>query len=221
MIEFLPHLPPMKRNNLFIAFEGIDGSGKSTQAKLLAERLRGEGHKVILTAEPTTGPIGRMIREAFSGKQPLDHRVIAGLFVADRLHHILNDEDGMLKMLDDGYTMICDRYLLSSYAYQSVHMPMDWVMAANELSAELLLPDLNVFIDIAPEVSMHRIQAGRDKTELYETLENLQSVRNQYYRAFDALKNRFNIQIFDGNKSPEKLHDEIFDEIRLLLEQKT
>lgn len=215
MIDFLAHLQPMKHKNLFIAFEGIDGSGKSTQARLLAERLRSEGHKVHLTAEPTTGPIGRMIREAFSGKQPLDHRVIAGLFVADRLHHILNQEDGMLKLLADGYTVICDRYLLSSYAYQGVHMPMDWVIAANRLSADLLLPDLNVFIDIAPEVSMNRIQAGRDNMELYETLENLQSVRNQYFMAFGELKDQFKIQIFDGNKSPENLNEEIFREVNL------
>jgi dTMP kinase len=217
MIEFLAHLQPMKRKNLFIAFEGIDGSGKSTQAKLLAERLSSEGHKVHLTAEPTTGPIGRMIREAFSGKQAFDHRVIAGLFVADRLHHILNQEDGMLKLLANGYTVICDRYLLSSYAYQGVHMPMEWVIAANQQSAELLRPDLNVFIDVKPDVSMNRIQGSRDNIELYETLENLQAVRNQYLKAFQIVNSTQNIEIFDGNKSPEELHNEIFRHVKLLM----
>ena len=145
------------KKNLFIAFEGIDGSGKSTQVKLLADTLEKEGHKVHVTCEPTGSPMGVLIRNAFSHKMEADHRVIAGLFIADRLDHLLNKTNGILKMLADGYTVITDRYYLSSYAYQGVHMPLDWVIQANSLSAELLRPDLNIFIDIAPEISMQRL----------------------------------------------------------------
>ena len=79
----------MKKNQ-FIAFEGIDGSGKSTQVKLLSYNLKNAGHKVYLTCEPTDRPIGKMIRDIFSHKMEADHRTIAALFVADRLDHLLN-----------------------------------------------------------------------------------------------------------------------------------
>ena len=83
------------KKNLFIAFEGIDGCGKSTQAKLLADKLEKAGHKIFLTCEPTESRIGTLIRDIFNHKMEADHRTIAGLFVADRLDHILNKRDGI------------------------------------------------------------------------------------------------------------------------------
>ncbi|WP_244228408.1 dTMP kinase [Mucilaginibacter kameinonensis] len=155
------------KKNLFIALEGIDGSGKSTQVKLLKKKLEGAGLKVYTTCEPTDSPIGKIIRDIFSGRMEADHRTIAGLFVADRLDHLLNKKNGILKMLEEGHTVITDRYYLSSYAYQSPHMDLDWVIQANSLSAELLRPDLNVYIDISAEISVARIAKGRETTELY------------------------------------------------------
>ena len=99
-----------KRQNLFIALEGIDGSGKSTQTKLLAGRLAGEGHKIYQTFEPTNNAIGSMIREVLRGNVKADDRVVAGMFVADRLDHLLNPEYGVVKKLEEGYTVIMDRY---------------------------------------------------------------------------------------------------------------
>ncbi|MGH2553789.1 MAG: dTMP kinase, partial [Chitinophagaceae bacterium] len=163
----------MTKKNLFIAFEGIDGSGKSLQVKLLAERLEKADHKVYTTFEPTDSRIGSIIKDIFKHKMEADHRVIAGLFVADRLDHLLNKTDGVLKKLDEGFTVIMDRYYFSSYAYQGTHMPLDWVIEANALSAELLRPDLNIFIDIPIDISIARIKNGRSSTELYETRENL------------------------------------------------
>ena len=84
------------QKNLFIAFEGIDGSGKSTQVKLLADKLEALGHQVYSTFEPTKSDIGKMIRTIFSGKMEADHKVIAALFAADRLDHLLNKTDGIL-----------------------------------------------------------------------------------------------------------------------------
>ena len=157
--------------NLFIALEGIDGSGKSTQLKLLTAKLEAEGHKVYATFEPTNRPIGAMIRTMLKGDSHTDERIIAGLFVADRLDHLLNDENGIVKKMQEGYTVICDRYCFSSYAYQGTHMSMDWVIAANSMSASILRPDVNVFIDIDPDVSMQRITSNRETIEIYETLE--------------------------------------------------
>jgi len=116
------HIKLYMRNNKFIALEGIDGCGKSTQAQLLKKSLNAAGHKVYLTHEPTDSHIGAIIRNIFKGRIAGDHKTIAGLFVADRLDHLQNKTNGILKKLDEGYTVICDRYYLSSYAYQGAHV---------------------------------------------------------------------------------------------------
>lgn len=190
----------MKKKNLFIAFEGIDGCGKSTQVQRLAQHLEAEGHRVHVTCEPTTGPIGRMIRDIFSGKMPADQHTIAGLFVADRMEHILNPVDGLLKLLAEGWTVISDRYYFSSYAYHSVHVPMDWVIAMNARAAELLRPDLNIYIDISPEVSMARIQRGRSSTELYENEDNLRRTRAMYEEAMARMQAVEHVARIDGDQ---------------------
>jgi dTMP kinase len=201
------------KKDLFIAFEGIDGSGKSTQVKLLKEKLENAGLKVYTTCEPTDSPIGKIIRDIFTHKMEADHRTIAGLFVADRLDHLLNKTNGILKKLDEGYTVITDRYYFSSYAYQSPHMDLDWVINANSLSANLRRPDLNIYIDISPELSIERINKGRNTIELYETLENLQNVRDKYFEAMKLLKADEKVLVTDGNRLPDIISNEIWDKI--------
>jgi len=201
----------MKKNNLFIAFEGIDGSGKSTQIKILSEKLKKEGHKVYITFEPTDSPIGSMIRNIFSGRLTADDKTIAGLFVADRLDHLLNETNGILKKLKDGYTVITDRYYFSSYAYHGVHVPVDWVIQANSLSAQLLRPDVNIYIDVPPEISMERLNGGRHSMDLYETLDNLTKVRNLYLDVIERLKNEENTVIIDGNRTIEEISSDIWN----------
>ncbi len=202
---------------LFIALEGIDGSGKSTQAKMLVQNLTGLGHKAYHTFEPTSGPIGKMIRDIFAGKMPADHRTIAGLFVADRLHHLLNEENGIVRKLQEGFTVVSDRYYFSSYAYHGTHMDMNWVIQANAMSATILRPDVNIFIDVKPETSIQRLTATRQLIEMYETLDNLKNVREKYFEAFDLLKNEENIVMIDGDQSIERLHEDIMSEVQKLL----
>lgn len=204
------------RDNLFIALEGIDGSGKSTQAKLLAEKLEGEGHRVYTTFEPTDGMIGTMLRNILKGSLKADHRTIAGLFLADRLDHLLNETTGLVKKLAEGYTVITDRYYFSSYAYHSTHMDMDWVIAANKICADILRPDINIFIDVPSEVSMQRISANRQSTELFETLETLKNVKAKYLEAFEKQKNEEDIFIVDGNRSFEAIADDIWRKVQTL-----
>lgn len=202
----------------FIAFEGIDGSGKTTQARLLAEKLASVGQQVHLTSEPTRGPVGKLIRDIFNHRQEADHRTIAALFVADRLDHLLNHtDDGVLKQLREGKMVITDRYYFSSYAYHSVHVPMDWVIASNALSAEILKADAHIFIDVDPEICMERIKNERTSTELYETLDNLKKVREQYFRAFDLLKDRETVLIIDGNRSVEAIAGEVYSKVTGLI----
>jgi dTMP kinase len=201
------------KKNLFIAFEGIDGSGKSTQVKLLSYNLKNAGHKVHLTCEPTESPIGKMIRDIFSHKMEADHRVIAGLFIADRLNHLLDKENGILKKLEEGYTVISDRYYFSSYAYQGTHMPLEWVIEANTLASNLLRPDLNIYIDIDPTASMDRLNSDRPAMELYETVENLHNVRGKYLEAIELLKLKENVFVLDGNRAPHIIAADIWNEI--------
>lgn len=201
------------KKNLFIAFEGIDGSGKSTQVKILSDNLKKAGHKVYSTFEPTDSPIGSVIRNIFTHRIEADHRVIAGLFVADRLDHLLNKTNGILKKLDEGYTVITDRYYFSSYAYHGTHMDLEWVIEANSLSADLLQPDLNIYIDISPDISMKRLTNGRSSIELYETKENLQNVRAKYLEALEKLKFQEHIFVTNGNRLPEEIAVDIWDEV--------
>lgn len=208
----------MSRSNLFIALEGIDGSGKSTQSKRLAETLTDMGQKVYTTFEPTDSRIGVMIRDIFSHRMEGDHRVIAALFVADRLNHLLNSQYGILKKLDEGYMVITDRYYFSSYAYHSAHMDMDWVIKANALSAELLRPDLNIYIDISPEVSMERINKGRTSVEMYETLENLTIVSQKYQQAFELLSDVEKIVKIDGNRHADVIAEDIRQQVLSLIQ---
>ena len=205
------------KKNLFLAFEGIDGSGKSTQSKLLEEKLKVEGIKVYHTYEPTGSPIGQLIKKIFRHEMEADHRTIAGLYVADRIDHLTNTKDGILKKLEEGFTVITDRYYFSSYAYQGTHMSQDWVIMANSISADVLRPDVNIFIDIAPEVSIERVNKNRDKIELYESVENLIEVRNKYFEAFEKLKNQEKVFIVDGNRSVEEIFTDVWNKVRTLL----
>ena len=205
------------KKNYFIAFEGIDGSGKSTQVKLLSEKLKKEGFKIYTTFEPTDSPIGSVIKNIFRHRIEADHRTIAGLYVADRLDHLLNKTNGILKKMEEGYTVITDRYYFSSYAYQGTHMSLDWVIQANALSAELLRPDLNVYIDISPETSMQRISKGRDSVELFETLENLIAVKETYYEAFKILKDTERVLIIEGERPADLIAAEIWSHIKSIL----
>lgn len=204
------------KKNFFFAFEGIDGSGKSTQVKLLKEKLEERGHKVFITCEPTDSPMGKIIRDVFNHRAEADNRVIAALFVADRLNHLLNKTNGILKMLNDGYTVITDRYYLSSYAYQSPFMDLDWVIKTNSLSAELLRPDLNIYIDITPEQSIERLNKSRETIELYETLENLTKVHCKYGEIIEFLKEEEKVFITDGSQSAKEVAEDVWEAISQL-----
>jgi len=200
--------------NRFIAFEGIDGCGKSTQIQLLKKRLVEAGHRVYVTNEPTDSPIGSVIRNIFKGRIQADHKTIAGLFVADRLDHLQNSNNGILQKLEEGYTVLCDRYYLSSYAYQGAHVDMHWVIEANRLSVELLRPDLNIYIDITPEISMQRLHSNRSDIEIFENLENLKKVYTAYQKAFDLVNQQEKIVRINGNQTLEMVADEVWEAIR-------
>ena len=208
-----PKIQQVKKGK-FIAFEGIDGSGKSTQIRLLANKLKEIGVYCYTTMEPTDSPIGSLIHQIMTGRIKTDNKVIAGLFVADRLDHLLNDVNGVLSKIMEGTTVITDRYYFSSYAYHSVDMPMDWVIQANAQSKELLQPTVTIFIDVNPDNAVERIAKNRFHQELFEKKSRLIKVREKYLESFEKLKDEENIVIIDGNRSQEEIAEEIWDKVK-------
>ena len=195
----------------FIAFEGIDGSGKSTQINLLKKRIEQCQAPCYETLEPSTGPIGSLLRQYLSGRMKADERTLATLFAADRLDHLLNETDGICPKLESGIHVICDRYLLSSYAYQSVRVPLDWVMQLNAAAADTLHPDCHIFIDVAPDITLERMAKERFHKDLFETKERLTEVRNRYLELIDKLREQETIILIDGNQSMEQVSDDIWN----------
>jgi len=195
------------KKNAFIAFEGTDGSGKSTQIALLANALEEAGIRVALTKEPTDADIGKLLRSYLKGERITDHRAIAPLFAADRLDHI-TAEGGILDLLSKGNTVLCDRYYLSSYAYQGLNCDIDWVIEVNRKARELARPDLHIFLDLPCEISMERVK-NRGETEIFEQLEQQKRIRDNFYMLFEKLKDEENILIIDASRSPEEIAKEI------------
>ncbi len=198
----------------FIVFEGIDGSGKSTQVKLLTERLKQEKQAIYQTFEPTNSPIGSLIRNMLYGRIQADEKTMAALYLADRLDHIQNDTNGMLKYLEGGTHVVSDRYYFSSYAYHVPYVSMDWVVDANSECAELLRPDLILFIDISTEVSLSRLKKGRAVLDKYENFERISRVHKNYHEAIERFGSEENIVIIDGEKRLEEVTESIWKVVR-------
>lgn len=198
----------MTHTNPFFALEGIDGSGKTTQIEFLKAHLEKKGHHVFSTCEPTKSPIGKMIRDVFSGKMNADQHVIAALFCADRLNHLYNTSNGLIEILKT-HAIISDRYYLSSLAYHGAHVDMQWVLDSNRPAMQALYPTAHIYIDMDPKVCMQRIAENRKHRELYETLDNLTAVRDAYERAIAFLPERDVVLRINGNQPVDKVRRDI------------
>lgn len=176
----------------FIVFEGIDGAGKTTQIERLAAKLRAEGRKVTVTAEPTVSVSGGLLRDALGGLQKRTACEMAAMFLLDRVFHNVSP-DGIRAMIDAGYDVICDRYYYSSMAYQGSQTDFKWVKDMNLGCPEIRRPDLCVFLDLSPEESLARIGRDRTHTEIYEKKEILEAVRRQFFRVFEELDDRVTV----------------------------
>ena len=197
----------MKEGKL-IVFEGIDGCGKSTQIERLAARLRADGREVALTAEPTDSVSGKMLRTALSGADKRSASEMAALFLLDRIHHNVS-VGGIEETLAKGIDVICDRYYYSSLAYQGCLTDPAWVRSMNLDCPEIRRPDICIFLDLTPEQSMNRISKGRVTTEIYETVEQLTRVRDQFLSVIDSLSARDNIQVVNAARPIEEIQTDI------------
>lgn len=200
----------------FIVFEGIDGSGKTTQINLLKQKIESLGIRCLETREPSDGPIGVMIRQCLTGRMQMDEAALAALFAADRLDHINNSTNGLKNKIDNGIAVISDRFVLSNYAYQSVKAPLEWVMQLNSQATTILRPDCHIFIDVDPEITLDRMANGRFEKELFENKTRLTQVREKYLEIIEKLKPIENIIIIDGNSSINDIADEIWQKVSYL-----
>ncbi len=164
----------MSKKGAFICIEGLDGCGKTTQAKLLAKKLK-KSHNSLYTAEPSRSKIGNYIRNrCLYGEKRLSTVVEALLFAADRIEHVENE---VLPALREGRLVISDRYLYSSLAYQgAAGLSLEWIEKVNE---HALAPDIAVFIDVDPKTVMHRLKRKRS---VMENIETQQRVRDVYLK---------------------------------------
>jgi dTMP kinase len=188
----------LKNRGAFICIEGIDGSGKTTQAKLLANRLK-ISHNAIYTAEPSRGKIGTYIKKSYLyGEKRLSIVLEALLFAADRIEHLENE---IFPSLDKGRLVISDRYVYSSLAYQgAAGLSLNWIQKINEHALE---PDLGVFIDVNPETVMSRL---KPKKSVMENIETQEKVREIYLKFVEDGK----LIRIDGNKSKNEVSKEIY-----------
>ncbi len=187
---------------MFIAFEGLDGSGSSTQSHLLAERLEKNGHAVFLTKEPTgDSPIGKMIREILQHKWEADPHTLQLLFTADRAEHLRTQIEPALK---NNQTVITDRYLFSTLAYGAMDVRMSWL---KELNKFFRIPDITFLFKLDPAECIKRIAGRGSDFELFERHEKLAKVWENYEKVSADFPNFHTI---DATKSIEEISEEIW-----------
>ncbi|MGC8998761.1 MAG: dTMP kinase [Candidatus Bathyarchaeia archaeon] len=189
----------MEKRGFFICVEGLDGCGKTTQAKILVRRLQKIGYNAIYTAEPSRGKIGRFIkRYCLHGKKRVSGIVEALLFAADRYEHV---ETEIIPALKDGKVVVSDRYMYSSLAYQgAAGLNLDWIRRINEHAVS---PNLAIFIDVEPDTVIKRL---KPKKSVMENLETQRKVREVYLK---FVENGELVRV-DGNKSKSEVAEEIF-----------
>ena len=187
----------MQKRGKFITLEGVDGSGISTQTGLLRswmEENRAFFGKTYFTKEPTEGPVGGLIRLALAKRlKPLDERVMALLFAADRLDHLYcagenEQKEGIVNLLNKGFNVVSDRFYLSSFAYQSLQVDLEWVRQINSFSKK---PDLIILLQVPVEESAQRRSASRIHEELYENSGSLAAISRNY----DKIARHLNLKV--------------------------
>jgi dTMP kinase len=212
-------MPPRIARGTFITLEGGDGSGKSTQATALAERLRAEGSVVRLTEEPAGTALGRRIWEAF--KQPGDPITpLAELlfFAAARAQHV---QEVILPALARGEIVLCDRFADSTLAYQGYGrgLDLDQVRACNEIATGGLTPNLTLLFDVQPEIGLARADSGPTTEQRdaigKESLAFHQRVRDGYLALAKSEPDRF--VVIDATLPQEAVSAAAWDAVRRLL----
>ncbi len=193
---------------LLIVFEGTDGTGKSTQIELLLNYLHNQGFPVISTREPTEGTYGHEIRQLYINREKYSHEEELELFLADRREHVA---DLLEPALAKGNIVLCDRYFLSTAAYQgAIGFDSEAVLALNNFAPD---PDIAFVFHMPVEISLHRITSSRgDILNDFEQTESLQKVAEIF-----ASIDRDYIQRIDATASIDSVHQTIINHVTNLL----
>ena len=193
--------------------EGLDGSGTTTQMGLLSERLTREGRQHAATWEPTDGAVGRLLRSILARETKAHPATIALLYAADRNEHIRAPQTGIEARVKKGEIVICDRYLFSSLAYQSIECGIEFVLGLND---GFPLPLCLIFIDTPVDVCQERL-ALRGKEELYDGFEFQSRVRESYLKEIERFRGSgMHIAILDGDRPAGLIHGEVWKILSLL-----
>lgn len=190
----------------FIVFEGIDGSGKSTVCRRVADELTSRGLKVIITAEPTHEGIGAFIRSGSAGH--ISQKTEALLFVADRNDHT----ERMMDWVSEGHIVLCDRYFASTIAYQSAKLDGDstdenWLTEINSMF--IGCPDATFLLDMDPRDSMERVGVRGEEIGKFERLDFLEQVRSNYL----ALAGRYGFNVIDAKQDADTVFQRVMERI--------
>lgn len=210
----------MKKQSFFISFEGLEGSGKSTQIAKLVKKLKTQGYEVVATREPGGTPIGEKIRKITHDKNnsELTAKTEAYLMSAARAQHV---EEVIKPALKQKKIVICDRFLDSSLAYQGYgrKLGVETIEELNRLAVDDLMPDLTVYLDITPEEGTKR----RNGTNKLDRLD-LQSKEfySRVYAGYRQLlqKNRGRFLVLDAEDTPENIATLIWEEVEKKLKEK-
>jgi len=187
---------------MFIAFEGLDGSGSSTQSRILAERLEKSGHPAFVTKEPTKDtPIGKMIREVLQRRWELSPITLQLLFSADRAEHLRSQIQPAIK---NRQIVITDRYFFSTIAYGAMDISMGWLKT---LCKYFPIPDITFLFKLDPKECIKRIAGRGSEYELFEQKEKLEKIWKNYEKIAEDYEN---FHIIDATKTIEEISDEIW-----------
>jgi dTMP kinase len=207
-----------------IVLEGVDGSGTTTQARLLCERMRASHIPVHPTAEPSQGPVGSLLRQALTGRvvvrgatsavRPPAWTTMALLFAADRMDHL----DGEIEPnLAEGVSVVCDRYDHSSVAYQSVAgggpQAIAWI---RELNRHARRPDLTLVLDVSPQLAAERRRARRGQAELFDE-DDVQARLCAFYAGLPGHFAGERVMLVDGSGTTEAVAQRVWDHVRAVL----
>ena len=190
----------------FIVFEGIDKSGKTTQSKKLFEYFNLKARKVFLEREPSENEIGMLIRKELA-KKNINDKYMALLFATDRCDHLYNEDYGILSKTRDA-VVICDRYIFSSLAYQSLNIPKNFVSQINDFP----LPEYLIYLDLPLELFENRMKITKREKEVFENKDVLKQVLKNYEQILNEYKNtKMKIIKINANQSEEDIFKELIN----------
>lgn len=197
--------------NNFIVFEGIDGSGTSTQLKLLKQN----NPDFEITAEPTSTETGKFLRRMLGGEFKVEEKTNAYLFAADRCQHLYG-EGGIIELTKKGKIVVSDRYFFSSMAYQSATCGIELPALLN---SPFPLPQILFYFVINPEISLSRVTARNEKKEIYEKIELQRKIADMYEKVIssyekDSENNHMKVVRIDATKSIEEIENIINETIK-------